>query len=490
MGNACIKKARYAFNAPDQKLKDSENDTSQTLAEIVYSGENHIQINFPYAGQYKHIESDSGVKNFKIIDSRVVELHSTNKLKLRKRNTPLDHLDLTNKAQKRYQQERGTDQRIEQDSERLVYHVTYQNPKRTDQTTLYERHSGYENALCLAALHAYNTHLGLELSPNIIWMAIAQAIVLHVDKYSDHYKKLTDIHRCDLKFNRDLTDTKQTDWNEFVTDLYDQLTHKTKTSGPTEEFNTNNILSKIATAPTPETPHNTSLHCEYSGLILRGTIREWEQLLDKTLAKLSDLENYNKKNPYKIAKEKTQTYDNRNHNTPQTDISTWQPKIMRTLTIMIKTRMATTWDQTLNTFWSKALIQSVYEAGMRYKYIQGWLRDFFPYGRNLKFTGHSDHIDLTNIPSGKVSMPATIHNGENKTDIEIETGFISYRCNTAGYVSPQIGTIIYDKEKKNIQWNDSEHMRLPMRSTNVRSISSDESLEELKQSINEMLTRV
>lgn len=157
--------------------------------------------------------------------------------------------------------------------------------------------SGSLHPFVEAAHNAYAKHRGLVISPDMIWLMIAQGFAKHVDENSDdlrHYfvdfdgKKVLKVVR-----NEFIKGSSQNDWKGVFPEFTQQITNYTG-----KELLNNTVLNFSTTTPVEKAAMEITLMdgmssyfiyavgvtCGITDITLEGTTEDWEKMLKKTKA--------------------------------------------------------------------------------------------------------------------------------------------------------------------------------------------------------------
>ncbi|CAG8627436.1 3532_t:CDS:1 [Funneliformis caledonium] len=292
------------------------------------------------------------------------------------------------------------------------------------------------HGLAAAILHAYNNHQHLRLSPDDIWLTIAQGVSHHINYNAEkfrHYfvdhegKKEISISAGDILVEKN--SCIEGDWPEAVKRLVvktDKAVEKIDIKSLLEcnfSTTTNNSLtaSRIVLLDMVKAyfSYKVCMLCGIPKVTLEGTLEDWEKVQEKVI-RLRQL---------------------------NLDLDFWLDRLDPVICKLIETYKGEIDEE----FWSKIASSISFGSGPRN--ISGWMMAFYPYEKDgTKLTWNS--IAPRDIPDGRVAVPFT-----TDTDLELKfiAGFLGAQQELLGnsdevVVSPMIGWCVIDdknaKEKK------------------------------------------
>ena len=156
-------------------------------------------------------------------------------------------------------------------------------------------HYLYKDVMFKTFVSCFGSHRPLVLSPDIIWLLIAQTIAKHIDANSEKLRgKFVNFDgQMDLfvESETDLFD-KDTDWMSILQGMYGQIASRTKAEvAPRMRFDftttgANETIASIATLmgsmKTYFRFHITHMICGIPSITLLGTEEDWKKILEKT----------------------------------------------------------------------------------------------------------------------------------------------------------------------------------------------------------------
>ena len=277
---------------------------------------------------------------------------------------------------------------------------------------------------------AYENHLPIRLTPDIIWLLIVQGFSHHVNYNSKELREK--FVNFEGKKKLEIIIPKYHSYkqmkSEDYAELFEKLTEKIKENVGEElintidfNFSTSNEITKVVGYASIMSSLKKFFEfrgfchmCNYPYIILEGKLEDWESILKKT----KDLSKY--------------------------DLEKWTSILEISLKEIIETKKGNINKQ----FWKNILypdkIDEKIEIGVyKYKTIQvdginGWLLTFFPYYKDgyFRYTNSIKTKDLWRLPEKILKTPLLM-----KSDDEGETPMIIY----SGFLGMKV-----DKEKNNL----------------------------------------
>lgn len=454
----------------------------------------HVQkrVSFPFAGQYKRMpkKEDAGSGGRMMITP---EKETTLTLTFK---TLRDHFKVNEKYSEVDLYTSTIRKQVEKEGP--IRHIEYQYEKGVDKSTYLEYSCvrSQSNALFEAVKHAYNTHIGLILTPDMIWSSITQGIGRHVNHYAEHYRTAFVTHDGKKELSVCLNTLN---WDLFIQKLCDlvmqDLTEDDKSESKGDwdlrsDFTTSDRYSKLASAGVmlytfkEYYSYGMVLACGFSELILKGTIEDWKRLKEKSVKLISFLRTHNQKTSYKVKDEY--------HYGPDKELELWQSGLLPVLDMFIETRSNPVWTKEQDEFWGRTLTTTYYGSGDSTTYLNGWLSQLFPYNNQGHFNWSQDRIDIDGIPDGYVTFPSKLYlDGADPIPIEIQvlSGMLGYRVTKDGYAETQFGIMIKDKIKQEDKANENNIKDLEKVISKAISESVKKVEEEIKKKKNEFRRR-
>ena len=148
----------------------------------------------------------------------------------------------------------------------------------------------------IAALHlAFNDHRPLSLSPDMIWLLIAQGLAAHINCYAEelrshfvkHQGKVNIVVRCDDFVKGNSTNDWSKVFTEFSTSIRQHI-GETNHNLLVPTFSTTGVVEKAATEIVLLDAVQSYFECEVDTLCgipqiqLEGNIADWQHLLERT----------------------------------------------------------------------------------------------------------------------------------------------------------------------------------------------------------------
>ena len=310
---------------------------------------------------------------------------------------------------------------------------------------------------------AYENHLPIRLTPDIIWLLIVQGFAQHVNfKAEDLRDKFVNFEN---KKTLEVIISKYHSYKQMKSEdyenLFEKLTEQVKSYVGEElintldfNFSTSNKITKIVGYTSIMSAMKKYFHftgfchmCNFPYIILEGSLEDWENILKK----VKELEKY--------------------------DLKEWTETLEDILKEIIETKKG----KINKDFWKRILfpdkVDEKIEIGMSYKYktiqvdgIYGWLLYFFPYFNNGEFRYDYEEFkyaprlktkDLWKLPDRLLKTPLLMKSDdEGKTDMIIYSGFLGMNVDKEkdNLATPEIGWFV--KEKSNDD-NDSPFHNKP-----------------------------
>ncbi|CAG8586472.1 1074_t:CDS:1 [Scutellospora calospora] len=288
------------------------------------------------------------------------------------------------------------------------------------------------NGFATAILHAYNYHKHLRLSPDDIWLTIAQGVSSHINYNAEKFRHKFVKHEgkkniCIFVGDIISGNTLEGDWQEAVDRLVmkvDENVEKIELKELLEcDFSTTTSTSLTASRIVlldmvkAYFSYEFSTLCGIPKVTLEGTLEDWNKLQEKVirLRKL-DLE-----------------------------LDFWLDR----LEPVIWNLVATYRGEIDEDFWGRIMrIDEVFGSGGG-TYISGWMLAFFPYSR-LGKPFSNERTRISNIPDGMIEVPFII---DGNISLKFIAGFVGANqeilenSNNESIVSPIIGWFITDDVK-------------------------------------------
>ena len=314
---------------------------------------------------------------------------------------------------------------------------------------------------------AYENHLPIRLTPDIIWLLIVQGFAQHINYNSEALRER--FVNFENKKKLEVIISKYHSYKQMKSedyeDLFENLTEQIKAHIGAElvdtinfNFSTSNKITKVVGYTSVMSA--MKLYFEYEGfchscnfpyIILEGKLEDWESILKKT----KELSKY--------------------------DLKRWTDALESILLKIIETKKGKIDKE----FWKSILcpdkIDERIEIGMSYKYktiqvdgIKGWLLIFFPYFNDGEFR-YQESLktkDIWKLPDRLLKTPLIMKSDdEGETQMAIYSGFLGMNVDKEkdNLVTAEIGWFV----KENSKINDNSKRPLFNFLHNFGSIGSD-----------------
>ena len=292
---------------------------------------------------------------------------------------------------------------------------------------------------------AYENHLPIRLTPDIIWLLIVQGFAQHINFNSEDLRER--FVNFENKKKLEVIISKYHSYKQMKSedyeDLFENLTEQIKAHIGAElvdtinfNFSTSNKITKVVGYTSVMSA--MKLYFEYRGfchscnfpyIILEGKLEDWESILKKT----KELSKY--------------------------DLKHWIDALESILLKIIETKKGKIDKE----FWKSILcpdkIDERIEIGMSYKYktiqvdgIKGWLLIFFPYFKNGKFR-YQESLkteDIWRLPDRLLKTPLIMKSDdEGETKMTIYSGFLGMNVDKEkdNLVTAEIGWFVKENSK-------------------------------------------
>ena len=313
---------------------------------------------------------------------------------------------------------------------------------------------------------AYENHLPIRLTPDIIWLLIVQGFAQHINFNSadlrERFVNFENKKKLEVIISK-YHSYKQMKSEDYE-DLFENLTEQIKAHIGAElvdtinfNFSTSNKITKVVGYTSVMSA--MKLYFEYRGfchscnfpyIILEGKLEDWESILKKT----KELSKY--------------------------DLKHWTDALESILLKIIETKKGKIDKE----FWKSILcpdkIDERIEIGMSYKYktiqvdgINGWLLTFFPYYKDgeFRYVNSIKTKDLWRLPEKLLKTPLLMKSDdEGETPMIIYSGFLGMKVDKekGNLVTAEIGWYVKEKSKNNNNFH-IPHIRHPFGSNDSDS---------------------
>ncbi|CAG8643765.1 8847_t:CDS:1 [Ambispora gerdemannii] len=290
------------------------------------------------------------------------------------------------------------------------------------------------HGLASAIIQAYSRHQHLSLSPDDIWLTIAQGVSRHINYNAERFRHYFVEHEGKEDIIIDVRDILMTpghdtpitgDWPKAITRLVNETDNRIKKVDlkkivecdfSTSDF-TSIITSRIILLDAMKeyfTYHMLIMGCGIPKLTLKGTLNDWLNLQQK-VANLRSL---------------------------GLDLDFWLDR----LEPVIAQFVATYKGEVNEDFWSVIKSQKPYGSGMMTPCWDGWICAFFPYDKKGKKL-NLNQIVPDQIPDGLLHVPFIISSPFQTRNCQMSAGFLGARqeiIDNEIVVSPVIGWYVSD----------------------------------------------
>jgi len=282
---------------------------------------------------------------------------------------------------------------------------------------------------------AYADHRPFVLSPDMMWLLIAQGFARHVNSDPEHYRKYFTNRSGKTNLvveNKNIRlDDPDSPWEEVFPEFTAQIngfSGKELKNMATSNFSTTDATAKLASEVTLMEAVKSYFEfvviyvgCGIPEITLEGTTDDWKKVLQKA--------RYLKKY----------------------ELDWWISEIEPLLQQFVNASEGKTDKQ----FWMNMFKYHTLEKYGKPKVIDGWIVKFFPYDKTGKRNGLKEiHSGSGNLPSEMVKVDMTyiaIDNKETKTTpLEIWAGFTGLEQNPKTFaLRPKIGWMIRKNDGEN-----------------------------------------
>jgi hypothetical protein len=281
----------------------------------------------------------------------------------------------------------------------------------TPQTVLEETLTSH--GLAAAIFHAYNKHQHLRLTPDDVWLTIAQGVSQHINFNAEKFrysfvnhegKKEIGIGAQDILYYKN--SRLEGDWPEVVNRLVvktDKAVEKIKIKSLLEcDFSTTTknslTASRIVLLDMVKKYFSYKVYCMCGipKVTLEGTLEDWTKLQEKVI----ELRRLN------------------------LNMDFWLDRLDPVICKLIETYKGEVDED----FWAKIVSSRMFGSGGGYSIVGGWMSAFYPYEKSGKKIVNDNSVEPCDIPDGRVAVPFT-------TDIGLRLKFI------AGFLGAQQKTL-------------------------------------------------
>ncbi|CAH1767145.1 12691_t:CDS:1 [Entrophospora sp. SA101] len=294
-------------------------------------------------------------------------------------------------------------------------------------TSIISKHAS-SHGLASAIIHAYTLHQHLRLSPDDIWLTIAQGISRHIFNNAERFRYLFVDHEGQEDVFVDARDIIGYDflgdWPQAISRLSGAIDKRVKKVGLKQHLecdfststNSSITASQIILLDAMKKYFRYRLRggCGIPKVTLDGTLEDWLHLQEK-VAKIRDL---------------------------GLELDFWLDRLEPVITQFVATYKG---DVDEN-FWSMAIFNTPYSSGMPTPCWNGWIGALFPYGESGRQIMRNEIIPAE-VPSGLVYVPFNLGILAENFKLKFAAGFFGARqvkVNDEYVISPVIGWYIAD----------------------------------------------
>ncbi|GBB84556.1 hypothetical protein RclHR1_11110005 [Rhizophagus clarus] len=304
--------------------------------------------------------------------------------------------------------------------------VDYDDTPSNKQSVL--KYTMTSHGLAAAIFHAYNNHQHLLLTPDDIWLTIAQGVSQHINYNAEKFRYRFVNHEGKKEIGIIIDDILvqknsllEGNWPEAVNRLVvstDQAVEKIDVKSLLEcDFSTTTknslTASRIVLLDMLKEYFSYKMYtaCGIPKVTLEGTLEDWTKLQEKVI-QLRQLD---------------------------LDMDFWLDKLDPVVWKLVETYKGNVDEE----FWSKIISRQSFGSGP--SRITGWSLAFYPYKINGKKLEH-DFLKPDDIPTGRVEVPFTTDTG---LSLKFVAGFLgaqqkSLEDSDELIVSPVIGWFVID----------------------------------------------
>jgi len=286
------------------------------------------------------------------------------------------------------------------------------------------------HGLSAAILHAYNNHQHLRLTPDDIWLTIAQGVSQHINFNAEKFryrfvnhegKKEISVFVDGILYHRN--SRLEGNWPEAVRRLVvktDQAVEKVDIKSLLEcDFSTTTEISLTASRIVlldmvkAYFSYKLRTSCGIPKVTLEGTLEDWTKLQEKVI-QLRQLD---------------------------LDMDFWLDRLDLVVWKLVETYKGEVDEE----FWGKIVSSRQTFGSGATKYIDGWMMAFYPYKRNGTKISYNT-VEPWDLPDGRAAVPFTTDSG---LSLKFIAGFLGAQQTTLEnsnelVVSPIIGWSVID----------------------------------------------
>lgn len=300
---------------------------------------------------------------------------------------------------------------------------------------------GIKNGLVSAVHASFSHHMPLVLSPDDIWLAIAQGFAAHVNAHVEELRKHFVAHqgKVHIEIQRDhfVKGSAANDWPGCFAEFSDRIGEYIgkKRDLLVSSFSTTGVIEKAASevvlmdAMSAYFSYGVSTACGIPSVTLLGTVADWEQVRTRA-AVLAEFE-----------------------------CKPWVEALLPVLDQFV----AAAKGRADTTFWQSFY---KYRSGSGSSDVSGWINTFFPYlhkGRPNPACGGDPRrgIDTDQYPVGLSSVPFTWSYGGSSLSMLFLGGFVGATQVPDGEVRPVTGWAVSEAAIERATMSRSSRSKLP-----------------------------
>ncbi|KAG9305389.1 hypothetical protein G9A89_011522 [Geosiphon pyriformis] len=309
--------------------------------------------------------------------------------------------------------------------------IDYPEEARPNPTTIIKT-GGVTHGFVAAIHEAYNLHQHLRISPDDVWLTIAQGVSQHINLNAEKFRSYFVNHEGEkdiIVFAADVLRSTENrlegDWPVVVNRLTQKVGENVTKIELTEllecNFSTSTSVSTTASkvilldALKKYFKYHVWTRCGIPKVTLEGTLEDWENL-QKKVVKLREL---------------------------SLDMDFWLDRLEPVVWQLVATYRGDIDEK----FWSKVLMSRGGGTGVPVSW-DGWIAGFFPYEKSGdKILKNS--IVTKEIPDGMVNVP---FDTDIDKKLQFSAGFLGAHQTTIGegadtevFISPVIGWLVVDQ---------------------------------------------
>ena len=302
-----------------------------------------------------------------------------------------------------------------------------------------------KNQLVAAMVLAFDNHLELSLRPQHFWLAVCQAVSLHVAGFAEQLRSRIVAHQGRTVLTIDVTDqlADSIDWQAVVADFAKQIQANTIDQAAklfqcqmAATTNVEHVCANMTAMDACKSyfEYRVSTCCGFPKIHLQGSLKDWQLLQSQTHLLVNKL-------------------------CMPAFASTWLP-----ILDSVFDRFLAAWTGAVDVeFWESMAKRGGTRGSGSYSYVNGWVNAFFPYSAPGKpnmfckpyrsgsdYTAMVQHwsggtvlqqagLDVLEFPDGLCAAPARL----DSNNLEFRGGFVGVaRAGIANCVTPAVGWFV------------------------------------------------